>query len=77
MRKLIPFTFLLLVIFSSNSFSQTFKIFNGDTINRIDAKGLKQGEWRKYYKNDNLFTKGFFVDDIAIGTWKTFDEMVY
>ncbi|MFM7767500.1 MAG: hypothetical protein ACKO9S_06545, partial [Bacteroidota bacterium] len=52
--------------------SQSFKVFKGDTINRTDAKGLKQGVWKKYYENDQLFSSSMFKDGKAIGTTTTF-----
>ena len=41
---------------------QPYNVFRGDTINRTDAKGLKQGVWKKYYANDSLFSTGQYKD---------------
>ena len=38
--------------------------------NKVDAKGLKQGEWKKFHKNGNLIKVGCFEDDKPIGEWK-------
>lgn len=66
---------LLVIIFApSPGFSQDFVVFKGDTINRKDAKGQKQGTWRKYYKSDKLFSEGRFVNDVPVDTFKTFYE---
>ena len=52
--------------------AQKFNIFRGDTINRVDQKGLKQGIWRKYYSNDVLFSEGVFNNGKHVGTFKTY-----
>ncbi len=54
--------------------AQTFKIFKGDTINRVDSKGLKQGLWRKYYNTDTLFSEGIYKNNIHTGTFNTFHK---
>jgi hypothetical protein len=48
----------------------------GDTLNRVDAKGLKQGPW--IVKVENLRgergyeEEGYFQDDKKVGTWKKY-----
>src|SRR3954462_4526005 len=54
--------------------AQTFKVFKGDTINRVDAKGLKQGLWRKYYSTDTLFSEGVYKNGIHTGTFNSFHK---
>src|SRR4051812_1913477 len=49
-----------------------FIVFKSDTINRTDAKGLKQGVWKKYYPNDSLFSIGQFKNGKPYGVFKTF-----
>jgi len=71
--KLYLFLFVaILFIQPITGHSQTFKVFKGDTINRTDAKGLKQGVWKKYYENDQLFSSTFYKDGKASGTTTTF-----
>jgi hypothetical protein len=43
-------------------------------VNRIDEQGRKQGEWKKYYDNDQLRYKGRFVDDVPVGTFTYYYE---
>src|SRR3569832_2018752 len=62
--------FVFLFIFQL-SFAQTFQVFKGDTINRRDAKGVKQGIWRKYFPNDTLFTESTFKNGKRTGIFKT------
>jgi len=62
----------LAVFLSANSSAQSFKIFRGDTINRTDAKGLKQGEWKRFYDNNQLFSITTFKNGKPTGktlTW--------
>lgn len=40
--------------------AQKFVVFKGDTINRTDEKGLKQGIWKRYYSTDTLFSVATF-----------------
>src|SRR5689334_22489941 len=53
------------------NFAQSFKVFKGDTINRVDNKGLKQGVWRYYYPTDTLFTESTFKNGKRTGIFKT------
>ena len=65
-------SFLLLITLTS--FSQNFKIFKGDTVNRIDGKGLKQGIWFKFDKNNKVISEGRFRNGIRTGTFKSYTE---
>ena len=51
----------------------------GDTLNRIDMKGLKQGPWLirtpAKYGNPDMDEEGFFEDDKKEGTWRIFNKM--
>src|SRR5436190_23763750 len=68
--KLILIFFLTQFVFISTA--QTFNVFKGDTINRTDKKGLKQGLWKKYYSNDTLFSEGVYKNNIHTGIFKTY-----
>jgi len=74
MKKITILTFLTMVgIFLAGSVQgQTYKIFKGDTINRTDAKGLKQGTWKRFYDNDKPFSVAFYKNGIAQGTTITY-----
>ena len=54
------------------STAQTFQVFKGDTINRISKNGKQEGIWRKYYKNDSLFSEGSYKNGIRVGVHRTF-----
>lgn len=56
-----------------------YNILNGDTVNRIDSRGKKQGKWislpQSFNKNNCYFEPAqikFYKDDNPIGTWKFF-----
>lgn len=68
------FRYLLLALLLGNlaAPAQKYSVFKGDTINRSDAKGRKQGVWKRYYANDTLFSEGQYKDGKAIGTFRTF-----
>lgn len=66
--------FCLLGILSFSATAQQFQVFKGDTINRKDLKGLKQGTWRKYYRTDTLCSETFFVNDKPVGISRTWYE---
>jgi antitoxin component YwqK of YwqJK toxin-antitoxin module len=66
---ILPVIIALCVVTTS---AQTYKVFKGDTINSVDAKGKQQGLWRKYYPNDSLFSEGHYKDGKHIGTFNTF-----
>src|SRR4051812_26788308 len=71
MNRIIIFLFVLCSTFSS---AQTYKVFKGDTINRIDLKERQQGLWRKYYPNDTLFSEGNYKDGKRVGTFHTYHK---
>ena len=67
MNKLL---FILLISLPYLSFSQSFKIIDNDTVNRIDVVGLKQGKWIFFYPNSEIvLKKGTFVDGTKQGVW--------
>ena len=48
-----------------------FGSLNAQQINTIDANGLKQGQWKKFYESTNaLFYEGQFEDNKPIGTFR-------
>ncbi|MBL0341832.1 MAG: hypothetical protein IPP71_13390 [Bacteroidetes bacterium] len=71
MKKILVFLFVLNSI-AGISVSQDFKIFKGDTINRTDAKGLKQGAWKRFYDNDQLFSETTFKNGKPVSSTLTF-----
>lgn len=52
----------------------SYNIYNGDTINRKDKQGRKQGPYYKFYKTDTVFYKGQFVNDKPQGTFTYYSE---
>lgn len=59
---------------------EIINIFNGDTLNRIDSNGLKQGKWinfSRFYSTDNCQDKPreilYFKDNIPTGTWEYYN----
>ncbi|HRH67470.1 MAG TPA: toxin-antitoxin system YwqK family antitoxin [Bacteroidia bacterium] len=63
-----------LICFSVNLSGQTYQVFKGDTINRLDAKGQKQGLWRKYYPTDTLFSEGWYKNNIHTGIFTSYHK---
>ncbi|NUM49841.1 MAG: toxin-antitoxin system YwqK family antitoxin [Flavobacteriales bacterium] len=61
-------------------YGQSYEIYQGDTINRIDANNLKQGLWKIFnrtknlpgYEPDQIVEEGAFKDSRKIGVWKRF-----
>ncbi|MBK7625945.1 MAG: toxin-antitoxin system YwqK family antitoxin [Bacteroidales bacterium] len=45
-----------------------------ERINRIDSKGLKQGEWKEFYPNGRIKTEKTYVDDNLHGYYKEYDN---
>lgn len=74
------FILLLLTGLTVNSYGQLksyiLSQYNGDTLNRVDAKGLKQGPWveRQEAIRNNLGSEaqGYYEDDVKVGKWVTF-----
>ena len=64
------FIFILTVTINTNA--QTYRVFKGDTINRTDAKGMKQSVWRRYYDNDQLFSETWFKNGKPYNDTKTY-----
>jgi uncharacterized protein len=45
-----------------------------EKINRIDSKGLKQGDWKEFYPNGKIKTEKTYVDDQLHGYYKEYDS---
>lgn len=75
--------FALLLFVSTTGFSQPWKDFiisvRGDTLNRVDMKGLKQGPWVIHVDalrgEQGYDEQGYFVDDKKDGLWLQFNLM--
>ena len=71
-RKLVLIMTLMLV--AVGGMSQTYMIFEGDTVNVVDLDSMKQGRW--YYFYDSLQTviscTGNYVDNKRQGVWTDF-----
>lgn len=81
MRLMIGF-FAMMFFISKNGFSQyqDYKIAaNGDTLNRVDIKGMKQGPWVIRYEKlrgePGFEEEGVFVNDRKEGEWRLFTLM--
>lgn len=61
MRYLISSAVIILLTIQSIN-AQTDTVYN-----QVDAKGLKQGFWKKNYPNGNLMYKGYFKDGKPVG----------
>ena len=49
-------------------------LISRERINRIDNKGLKQGEWKEFYPNGAIKTEKTFKDDLMHGYYKEYDS---
>ncbi len=69
-RKYFP-VFLSLFLITSIGLT---KAIQAQTLNQVDAKGMKQGEWRKTDANGHLIYEGNFKDNIPTGTFTYYDS---
>lgn len=72
MQKL--FSILFIFFISLGCFAQKYEIYEGDTINKVDEKKLKQGLWI-YFNEDyfgNIYQKGTYLDNKKVGLWESF-----
>ena len=68
------------LLVSADSYSQKWKSYiigvKGDTLNRVDMKGLKQGPWVVHVKElrgeRGYEEEGFYVNDKKDGVWRKF-----
>lgn len=72
------FSLVFFFIFSLHfAFGQKFEIFKGDTINKEDASGMKNGHWMIFnktkklpdYTDDQLVEEGDYVNNKKDGIW--------
>jgi uncharacterized protein len=49
-------------------------LISRERINRLDSKGLKQGEWKDFYPNGRIKTEKTYVDDLLHGYYKEYDN---
>ena len=42
--------------------------------NQMDAKGLRQGIWKKRFENGKMAYEGVFKDDVPVGEMKRYDQ---
>jgi uncharacterized protein len=45
-----------------------------ERINRLDNKGLKQGEWKEFYPNGGIKSERTYKDDLMHGYYKEYDN---
>lgn len=64
--KFFPFLFFFLS-FSAGIRAQNFEIVNGDTINRTDTLGHKQGIWKYWDNNMSLALVCYYKNDSPVG----------
>ena len=76
------FVFLLLIFISANSFGQWKDYIisvKGDTLNRVDMKGKKQGPWwirLETVRGERGYEEeGYYVDDKKEGPWRRYSLM--
>lgn len=70
----------LVVFLCSKSFSQTFEMYKGDTINFKDAADQKQRRWITFCKSGShpgfsegaMVEEGMYMDNKKVGLWKKY-----
>lgn len=65
---------LFLIIIYSNLQSQTYKVFDGDTINFTDSSGRKQGKWILTDTENNMRMTCKYTDNKVDGIIKYYDK---
>lgn len=66
------FIFLLLFFSCSVSFTQDYYMHLGEKVNRVDANGLKQGTWVKFFTDSTIKEKLIYVNDTAQGPFEQY-----
>ena len=64
------FLFLFFSTITAICIAQT----NDTLFNQVDAKGLKQGYWKKHYPNGNLQYTGYFKNNKPLGEFKRYNR---
>jgi antitoxin component YwqK of YwqJK toxin-antitoxin module len=74
MRKFVVFCFVMFLPFVA-IVAQTVAtaVAIPDSINKIDAKGKKQGYWEEKLANAST-TKGWYINDLQNGQWLTYGQ---
>jgi hypothetical protein len=74
--------FCLLFCLSSqaqNQYKSYIKGVHGDSINKVDMQDRKQGKWVNRVPalrgNPGYEEEGYYLDDMKMGTWKTYNLM--
>jgi antitoxin component YwqK of YwqJK toxin-antitoxin module len=74
--------YILLLFFSVGGFAQwkDFKLTSkGDTLNRVDMQGVKQGPWKHRYENvrgePGYEEEGYYENNRKVGEWRLFSLM--
>ena len=49
-------------------------LINRERINRIDLNGMKQGTWKIFQDNGNLYKEMFYVNNILEGIYREYDN---
>ncbi|WP_439183893.1 toxin-antitoxin system YwqK family antitoxin [Carboxylicivirga taeanensis] len=61
---------IICLIISSSALTQTYEVYNGDTINYSDIQNRKQGLWIRFNNNgDKLLEQGKYISDQKDGAW--------
>lgn len=60
-------------VLANGATSQSFEVFEGDTINQVDVDGRKQGYWKIWYtKGGQLKEEGEYKNSRKNGLWKKY-----
>lgn len=74
--RLIPFLFLIISMSSQAQWKNFVLTSRGDTLNRVDMKGLKQGPWSVHVddlRGERGFEEeGYYENDRKEGVWKKY-----
>ena len=63
----------VLNLFVPKIFSQSYLVYEGDTVNVVDANGMKQGLWLNFdSSNSKVIEKGTYKDNKKDGEWIQF-----
>ncbi len=49
-------------------------LISRERVNRTDISGLKQGTWKIYHDNGNLYKEMYYVNDLLEGIYKEYNE---
>ena len=70
--SVIILSFIASISTGQTASADTFDIYRGDTINRIDKFNMKQGHWIEFHDIEMTKKKveGYYEDDKKVGSWK-------